>query len=150
MPEFSIPTLTGSLKRFLIYGLIGLVLEVIYTGLASLMAGDWSMHGFTFLIMLPIYGLALFLEPVQDRLSLWPWWARGLVYLGLIWAGEYASGTFFRIVLGYCPWDYRDALNIDGLITLRMAPEWFFLGLGLEKAHYFLDRLRCGNGPSGL
>jgi len=59
-----------TLKRFLIYGIIGLVLEVIYTGLASLLKGDLSMQGFTFLVMMPIYGLAVFLEPLHIRLGL--------------------------------------------------------------------------------
>lgn len=141
MPDLSRPVPAGTIKRFIIYGLIGLVAEVVYTGLASLLAGDWSMHGFTFLVMFPIYGAAVFLEPLHDRLQGWPWWVRGSGYLGLIWLAEYLSGTLLQIILGSCPWDYRDYLNIHGLITLRMAPEWFFLGLGLEKLHYSLDRI---------
>lgn len=134
-------TLTKFVKRFLVYGLIGLVIEVIYTGLASLLAGDWSMHGFTFLVMLPIYGLAVFLEPVHNRLSSWPWWSRGLVYLAMIWLAEYVTGIFLKLLLGVCPWNYTDFLNINGVITLHMAPQWFLFGLGLEKIQAFLDRL---------
>jgi len=126
------------LVRFTIYGLTGLVLEVVYTGLASLLAGDLSMHGFTFLVMFPVYGLAVFLEPVADRLRPYPWWGRGLVYLVLIWLVEYLSGSIMRYALGACPWNYRDPLNINGYITLRMAPEWFLAGLGFERIHDFL------------
>lgn len=126
--------------RFFIYGFIGLTLEVTYTGLAALIRGDWSMPGFTFLVMLPIYGLAVFLEPVHEKIRPLPWWERGLIYLFLIWLIEYLSGFLLQTFLGECPWNYKDALNIQGFITLRMAPEWFFAGLGFEFLHKVLNR----------
>lgn len=129
------------LKRFIIYGIIGLLLEVIYTGLAALLKGDLSMQGFTFLVMMPIYGLSIFLEPLHTQLRPHPWWTRGLIYLTVIWMIEYSSGLFLTSILGSCPWNYSDLLNIDGYITLRMAPEWFLAGLGFEFIHDFLDRL---------
>lgn len=128
-------------KRFLIYGIIGLVIEVMYTGLASLLKGDLSMQGFTFLIMIPIYGLSVFLEPLHSFLRPHPRWIRGLIYLAVIWTIEYSSGAFLSLILGSCPWQYNDALNINGYITLRMAPEWFLAGLGFEYIHDFLDDL---------
>lgn len=134
--------LMNKIAHFLIYGLAGLSVEVIYTGLASLLRGDWSMHGFTFLVMLPVYGLAVLLEPVHDSIRHHPWWARGFVYLGLIWGIEYLSGATFALLLGYSPWYYTDSLNVHGYITLRMAPEWFLAGLGFEWLHDFLDRVK--------
>ena len=129
------------LKRFIIYGITGLVLEIIYTGLASLLKGDLSMHGNTFLVMIPIYGLAAFLEPLHGYLRSDPWWLRGLIYLALIWITEYLCGVLLKIVLGSCPWHYCDLLNINGYITFRMAPEWFLTGLGFEYLHNYLDSL---------
>ena len=128
-------------KRFLIYGIIGLVLEVIYTGLASLLKGDFSGHGFTFLIMIPIYGLSIFLEPLHNNIRPFPWWIRGLIYLTTIWMIEYSSGVILAGVLGDSPWHYSDKLNVNGYITLRMAPEWFLAGLGFEVLHDSLDKL---------
>ena len=125
--------------RFFIYGFIGLTLEVTYTGLSALIAGDWSMPGYTFLVMMPIYGLAVFLEPIHDRIRPMSWWGRGLIYLYLIWGIEYSSGLLLQILLGECPWNYTDPLNIHGLITLKMAPEWFFAGLGFEVIHNLLN-----------
>lgn len=136
---FSFPI--GRVARFFIYGFIGLTLEVTYTGLAALIRGDWSMPGFTFLVMLPIYGLAVFLEPVHERIRLLPWWERGLIYLFILWGIEYFSGFLLQVFLGKCPWDYTDPLNIQGLITLRMAPEWFLAGLGFEVLHNALNRV---------
>ncbi|MBC2724857.1 MAG: hypothetical protein HGJ97_19760, partial [Desulfosporosinus sp.] len=103
--------------------------------------GDLSMQGFTFLIMIPIYGLAIFLEPLHAKLRPHPWWIRGLTYLALIWTIEYSSGYILALILGKCPWNYTDTLNVNGYITLRMAPEWFLAGLGFEHLHDFLDRL---------
>lgn len=131
---------TNRLVRFFIYGFIGLTLEVTYTGLAALIQGNLSMPGFTFLVMLPIYGLAVFLEPIHDKIRPLPWWERGLIYLFLIWGIEYTSGVFLQTLLGKCPWNYTDPLNIQGFITLRMAPEWFFAGLGFEFLHNLLNR----------
>ena len=97
------------------------------------------MQGFTFLVMLPIYGLAVFLEPLHDRLRSNPWWLRGLVYLFLIWGTEYGSGLLLAYIIGNCPWHYSDYFNINGYITLRMAPEWFLAGLGFEVFQDYLD-----------
>lgn len=130
-----------TLKRFLIYGIIGLLLEVVYTGLAALLKGDFSMHGFTFLVMMPIYGLAVFLEPLHTHVRPHAWWTRGLIYLATIWMIEYSSGVILAEFLGNCPWHYSDKLNINGYITLRMAPEWFLAGLGFEFVHDLLDTL---------
>ncbi len=140
----------NSIKRFLFYGAVGLVVEVTYTGLASLLKGDFSMSGKTFLVMFPIYGLALFLEPVHNALRPYPAWIRGLTYLALIWTAEYGCGYLLQNLLGTCPWRYRDVLNIDGLITLKMAPEWFFAGLGFEYLHNFLCPHNTRPVPSAL
>lgn len=140
MNGFHVSFSINRMIRFFIYGFIGLTLEVTYTGLAALVQGDWSMPGFTFLVMLPIYGLAVFLEPVHERIRPLPWWERGLIYLFIIWGIEYLSGFLLQLFLGACPWKYTDFLNIQGLITLRMAPEWFLAGLGFEALHTMLNR----------
>jgi len=128
-------------KRLLIYGIIGLVLEVVFTGLTSLLNGDLRMKGFTFLVMMPIYGLSVFLEHLHNRSRLLPWWIRGLIYLTTIWLIEYASGVILTGVLGDCPWHYTDKFNVNGYISLRMAPVWILAGLGFEVIHDFLDEL---------
>jgi len=139
------------MTRFLIYGLLGLFVEVAYTGLGSLINGDYSMPGNTYLVMVPVYGMAVLLEPVHDRIKGLSWWTRGSIYLILIWSIEYASGGVFDFLLGACPWHYTDPLNVNGYITLRMAPEWFVAGLAFERVRLFLDRaeLRVGNIEKG-
>lgn len=130
------------LKRFLLYGLIGWIIEIVFTGMDSLIQGDLRLIGFTNLWMFPIYGLAVFLEPLHDLIANWRWPFRGLFWLALIWGIEYISGLILVNILGVYPWRYTDAYAVNGLITLRFAPVWFIGGLLFEKVHRFLDTVR--------
>jgi len=130
------------IKRFFLYGFSGWCLEIIFTGLDSLIHGDLRLIGFTNLWMFAIYGLAILFEPLHDRISHWNWPWRGLFWLTLIWAMEYFTGLFLVITLGVYPWRYTDPYAVDGLITLRFAPVWFIGGLLFEKVHRFLDTMQ--------
>lgn len=126
-------------KRFLIYGLLGWNIEVIWTGLYSLTTGDVNLVGSTSLWMFLIYGSAAFvLEPVHDRIRSWRWPLRGLIWLILIWTMEYGAGFVLREFLGVTPWYYDGKYAIDGLVRLDYAPAWFVVGLLFEKAHDIL------------
>ena len=58
---------------------------------------------------------------------------RGCIYTVGIFAVEFISGSFFRL-LHICPWDYsRAPLNYKGLIRLDYAPLWFAAGIFFEK-----------------
>lgn len=114
----------------------------MFTGLDSLLRGDLRLGSFTSLWMFFIYGLAVFLEPIHDRIIRWPWPARGLFWLFLIWGIEYVCGLILVNLLEVYPWHYTDVYAIHGLITLRFAPFWFAGGLLFEKIHHFLDSLQ--------
>lgn len=123
-------------KRFIFYGLAGLCAEVLWTGLGSILKGDIKLTGSTFLWMFPIYGFAIFLEPIHDRIRSLPFFIRGGVYMILIFAAEFTSGLLLRKILGVCPWNYiNNPLSIYGVITLSYIPVWFTAGLLFEKMH---------------
>ena len=139
-------------KRFFIYGSIGISLEILWTGFTAFLSGDMSFTGHSSVIMLPIYGSAVFLEPLSPMTtcSVVPPQSyfvskcqllRGIVYMILIFAVEYWSGlilTFFEI----CPWSYLNAaLNIRGLIRLDYAPLWFTVGLLYEHLYKKLPEI---------
>jgi len=128
--------------RFIFYGLLGWGLEVFWTGLGSAIKGDVRLSASTYLWMFPIYGLAIFMEPLHDRVRSWPWPLRGFLWLLVIWAIEYSTGGIIRLVTGVSPWDYtgHSRWQIDGLIRLDMAPVWFVAGLIFERVHDFLTR----------
>ncbi len=129
-------------KRFVIYGLLGWCVEILWTGIGSALKGDVRLRGFSYLWMFPIYGLAALLEPVHDRIRRWSWFFRGGIWMLVIYAIEYTSGWMLRCMTGRCPWDYRGSTRFEwnGLIRLDYAPAWFAAGLLFERIHRWLDR----------
>jgi uncharacterized membrane protein len=130
--------------RFLIYGLVGWIIEVVFTGTGSLMNGFFDLTGYTYLWMFPIYGLAVLLEPVHNRVRSAPWLVRGIIYVSIIFMIEYLSGWALKLIVGFCPWDYsgHTAYTVDGFIRLDYAPAWFVAGLLFEKLHDLLINLQ--------
>ncbi len=135
------------LIRFVLYGLLGWAIEIVWTVLSSTVGGaqrGWRLAGTTYLWMFPIYGLlAPLYEPLHDAIRAWPWPLRGLLYgLGFL-AVEYVAGWLLRRLTGACPWDYtgRCRRHLHGLIRLDYGPLWALLGLALEPVHDLLVRL---------
>ena len=129
--------------RFILYGFLGWILEIIFTGSGSLLRGSLSLTGYTYLWMLPIYGLAVCLEPIHDGIRKAPWPVRGLIWASLVLVIEYLSGWILIQLIGFCPWDYSGSslYAVDGLIRLDFAPFWFVAGLIFELIHDSLDQL---------
>lgn len=121
------------LQRFFLYGIIGLLLEIVWTGLNSLFNMDFTLTGHTSIIMLPIYGMTVFLEPLFLRLKNIPVVYRGCIYSAIILSCEFITGYILKGI-GICPWDYTgQGLNVCGIIRLDYAPIWFAAGLIFEK-----------------
>ena len=129
--------------HLLLYGLLGLVLEVVYTALAGVVEAlvrrqpiDGKLQGQTYLWMLPIYGAGgLLLEEIQAVIEFWPWIARGLIYALTIFLVEYLAGWAIEKIAGVVPWDYSDRRwHVHGKIRLDYLPVWFSLGLLFEVA----------------
>ncbi len=123
------------LKRFFIYGNIGILLEIIWTGFNALLKGDISLTGHTSIIMFPIYGSVVFLEPIFAQLKNSSLVLRGTVYMIFIFAAEYWTGLLLEH-FNMCPWTYINAaLNVKGIIRLDYAPIWSFVGLLYEHLY---------------
>lgn len=134
------------MAHFIVYGILGWCLEIIWTGAGSLLNGDVCLTAKTYLWMFPIYGLAKVFEPLHDIIRLWPVWRRGTVWVLLYFAVEYLTGWLLSIMLGTIPWDYSQAaFNIQGLIRLDYAPAWFGAGILFERIHDWLDRFGYSN-----
>jgi uncharacterized membrane protein len=134
----------GWFTRFLIYGALGWTLEVVFTGLWSIVRHrDRAATGKTYLWMHPIYGgTALLLERVHEVLAASLLAVRVAAYLGIIYLAEYVSGFLLRALLGRCPWDYSGrGLHLHGLIRLDYAPAWILVCLLFEPARAFAARL---------
>ena len=115
-------------------------MEIIWTGLLSAFAGDVRLTSTTYLWMFPIYGLAVFLEPLHDSIRHDPWWLRGFIWLAAIWTIELSTGALIKALTGAIPWDYSGSSpwQVGGLIRLDMAPLWFGVGFLFERLHDYL------------
>lgn len=130
------------LSRFIIYGILGWALEIFWTGLGSFFRGNWELAGFTYLWMFPIYGLAVFMEPIHYKIKDIPWYFRGVIWAFIIFSIEYTTGWLLDTLLGACPWDYSTVsdYHLHGYIRLDYLPAWFVVGLLFERTHAFLDK----------
>jgi len=136
------------LERFILYGLFGWCAEIVWTALmavvAALRAGqpiDRRLIGHTYLWMFPIYGVGgLLFEITFGFVRIWPWAARGILYMVGCFAVEYATGWVIHRATGTIPWDYTyTRWHVHGLIRLDYAPVWFVFGLILERVAHVVD-----------
>lgn len=130
--------------RYVIYGLLGMNMEIFWTGISGAAHGSKNLIGHTSVWMFFIYGLAvLVLEPVHNLISDQNWFLRGCVYTIVIFAIEFTTGYILRL-FGIEPWHYTNQLSILGLIRLDYAPAWFAVGLIFEQFHKLLLNYHIG------
>ena len=120
-------------KRFVLCGILGWCMEIVFTSARCLVTKDSRLMGHTSLWMFLIYGLAACIYPLNRVLKHFPVWLRGALYSGCILSVEYASGMILKH-FSCCPWNYEGAkYNINGVIRLDYAPFWAAAGLIFEK-----------------
>ena len=90
-------------KNFLICGLTGWCMEILFTSFHSIQKKDFRLKGQTSLWMFPIYGMAAFIKPLYRLIRKKSILIRGSIYSFFIFLGEYLSGTFLK-KRGLCPW----------------------------------------------
>jgi uncharacterized membrane protein len=120
------------LTKFVILGAVGWCLEVIWTGIGSLLKGNFRLSSKTSIWMFFIYGSGAFLAPFVHMLLPIPLPLRGLIYVVVIYAVEFAAGYALKR-FEMIPWDYSETrANVMGIIRLDYAPLWFGVGLLFE------------------
>ena len=128
---------------FIVFGILGVFGEVVYTSLKSLVKErSLRLQGKSYLWMFPIYGLiALLFGPVHQFMSGWAWPLRGLGYMIVIYAVEYVAGELLKRLTGDYIWHYQGRYNLHGHIKLTHAPVWFAVGLLVERYYDSMLRL---------
>ena len=120
-------------KSFILCGLTGWCMEVLWTGIGSIVSRDPKLTCKTSIWMFPIYGMAALLSPISKHLAGKNFLLRGGIYTLCIFATEFTSGSILK-KYNVCPWDYSNQpANIKGLINLTYTPLWFGAGLFFEK-----------------
>lgn len=126
--------------KFALFGAAGLMMEVFWTGMGSLLAKDRRATSKTSIWMFFIYGATAFMTPLISALQPFNWILRGLTYAITIFLIEYTAGITMKAVK-MCPWDYSGTrFNIHGVIRLDYAPVWMAVGLIKEFVYlnYFI------------
>src|SRR5690606_33799298 len=116
------------LARFLVYGALGWIVEILWTGMGSILRRDPRLTATTYLWMFPIYGGGGYLlERIYPVIAEQPWAVRGLIWMLAIFSIEYATGWLIREAVGQSPWNYTGAPLavgelIRGCFPLRHPP----------------------------
>ncbi len=121
------------IQNFIHCGLLGWFLEISFTAFHSFRKRDLTLPGTTSIWMFPIYGMAAFLEPVCRALRNKNFLFRGLTYTGMIFAGEFITGSWLG-KKDLRPWNYENSKwNLAKVIRLDYAFYWFWAGLLFER-----------------
>lgn len=124
------------LQHALVYGCLGLLVEVLFTGIKRLLSGHKDGAGTTYIYMLPIYGLGGVLLEATHQLIPWPMPFITIIYVVEIYLVEFTSGYALKKWLGRCPWDYgKGKYTIMGLIRLDYWFFWYCLCLFAHTLH---------------
>ena len=122
--------------KFVLFGAAGLMMEVFWTGMGSLINKDRRATSKTSIWMFFIYGATAFMTPLIHVIQPFPWFIRGLVYAAAIFLIEYTAGITMKAAK-MCPWDYSHTrYNVHGVIRLDYAPVWVAVGL-IKEFLYF-------------
>ena len=130
--------------RFLLFALIGLLMEVFFGAFHDLLDADWDLRGSTSPWMMLDYGLLGIVTPWIARplkARGIPLFARAFVYMLGIFFIEYVSGIVFHKVMGLHIWNYDHLpYNLHGQIALYFVIPWYLLGLVTEPLFKRVDR----------
>lgn len=135
--------------RFYLYGMHGLLDEIVFTALFDLVfepQGNAQLKGYTTIFSFFIYGsCSFFVERVYVFLYLKhgiKWYFRLPLYLCILYTWEFMFGLILR-QFDACSWDYSHyPYNLMGLITLVYAPGWLVLCVYQDILAHFLLSLR--------
>ncbi|MFP4500293.1 MAG: putative ABC transporter permease [Candidatus Hydrogenedentota bacterium] len=130
--------------RFVIFALIGLLMEVLFGIAGDIVNGSWDrLRGNTSLWMVFDYGLLgvvtpYLAGPMKHRRV--PYLVRAFVYMLGIFFVEYVSGILFHKVMGLSVWNYDHLpYNLHGQIALIFVVPWYLLGLVVEPLFHVVD-----------
>ena len=126
------------LIRFVMYGAIGVLMEVLWTGVWELYGKNFRLTSTTSLWMFFIYGMVVVIEPVFRLLSPINFIMRGIVYAVIILTGEFITGSLLKHA-NVCPWDYSNTkYHVRGVIRLDYIPAWAAAGLIFEQIYWVI------------
>jgi hypothetical protein len=140
-------------QKFFVYGCLGILIEFFFTSVFSLIEKNWKATGYSYIWMVPIYGVtATALEGVSSALP-WPFWLKAFVYVPIIYGIEALSGWCLKLLTRQIqerwgghggdtiPWDYgKSRWTPMGLINLKYAFFWLVLAMAFDPISVYLRK----------
>lgn len=137
----SLSFMFDAISRLVVYGCVGLLIEVFFTGIHSIIfMKNRNAICRTSLWMIPIYGFgALALGWLRSAIS------NSLVFIPVavlfIFKAEFISGWMLRKIRIQA-WDYSHAkFGIMGLIRLDYLPFWFMVAVAYDVLADYVSRI---------
>lgn len=119
-------------RNFIMCGLTGMCIEVVFTSVCSFKRKDKMLIGHSSVWMLPIYGLASIIGDIYPKIAKFPKLLRAFLYGLCFLIVEFMSGKVLTR-LGVCPWCYDGCrYSVDGVIRLDFLPLWMVVGMLYE------------------
>lgn len=129
------------LLETLLYGILGLLVEDLFTGIKSFIQGDRRGTTKSYLYMPFVWGLGgLLFRCLAPSVESAPLLGQWLLWAMLIYTVEGLSGAVLKKVLGVVPWDYSKQRGsaLYGTINLFYAPFWVLLAIGVSPMLHFV------------
>lgn len=131
-----------------LFACIGITTEVVFTSFSNLAVSlfehspvSWALTGKTYVWMFFIYALIPFLfkifNPLVEGKS---FLFKVFLAIVFIYVVEFSSGLLLKILIGYCPWEYKEGIHIMGLIRLDYLPAWIVFAVLVIKIYELLDK----------
>lgn len=131
--------------HFLVYGLFGWAVEIIFTATTRLVSsGSWQLKGITYVWMFPIYGFGGLLFEVTYAKSLElgiPMAVRLFIFLIGLYFIELIAGYILLKLTGEYVWKYDGKWQYMHLVNFLYVPAWLAFLIALEQLHLFLNRI---------
>lgn len=119
-------------RNFIVCGLTGMCIEVVFTSACSIKKKDKTLMGHSSVWMFPIYGLASIIGDIYPKIAKWPKLLRAFLYGICFLIVEFISGSILT-GFGVCPWSYKGCMfSVKDIIRLDFFPLWMMAGLLYE------------------
>jgi hypothetical protein len=117
-----------------LFSFFGVGTEVFFTSIHDYFkTKDNRLKGRSYFWMFIVYGsYGLLIDPLYNAISSLNIFLRALIYMCVIFMGEFIFGLIFKMVLKKCPWEYKTGITIMGIVKINYLPFWLIFGIVCE------------------
>ena len=118
------------LQHALAIGVVGLLLENLFTGLKSYIKHrDVHFVTYSHLSVIPVYSTAgMALECLKVNMHC-GWFLTSILYVLVIYSSEFIWAFIYKRFTDRNPWEYKGSGSILGMINWHYFPLWFLVSL---------------------